>query len=210
VLRLVIITYNDMPLIEKCVSSVIDHVDSIVAIDGIFSDFPRDPGEPGYSTDGTLEYLSSLDKEVSLAICPDLEEVEKRNLYLIGEPGDWYLMLDTDEWVENPEVLEDLPDYDALFCPMIREGGVTSSYARLFRHVEGLHYEGLHYRLLDGQGRLLVTLRQAGEDYRTKKFPLVIQHDREKRSKERIKAKHQYYHVLTAKEKQVKEMLRYG
>lgn|GEM_PF-2662892 len=208
-MNLVLITYNDMPLLQTCIESAIDHVDRIVAIDGVFQDFPHFTGEPGYSTDGTLAYLSGLDKEVSLSICPDLSEVEKRNMYLIGG-CDWYLALDADEWVENPEVLDDLPDQDVLFCPVLREGGSTHFYPRLFRHFEGLHYEGLHYRLVDSESRLICDIREAGEGYRSERFGLTIRHDREKRSKERIKAKHRYYQVLTEKEKTVKEMLRHG
>lgn len=205
------VVWNDAGFIEKCVESVIDHVDRIVVIDGVFEDFPHNPDEPGYSTDGTLEYISGLDKPVSLAICPELSEVDKRNMYLVAEPGEWYLHLDSDEWVQNPEVLDNLPeDKDVLFCPMLRDGGATSFYARLFRHVEGLHYEGLHYRLLDGEGRLVSTLRQAGDDYRSGKSALTIIHDREKRPEERKKLKRRYYNVLTAHERGVKEMLRYG
>lgn len=209
-LNLAIITHDDFPLIQKCISSVIDHVDRIVAIDGIFKDFPHAQDAPGYSTDGTLAYLSGLDKEVSLSICPDLSEVDKRNLYLIGEPGDWYLVLDSDEWVENPEVLDDLPDQDVLFCPVLREGGSTHFYPRLFRHFEDVHYEGLHYRLVDSESRLICDIREAGEGYRSERFGLTIRHDREKRSPERTRAKHRYYQVLTAKEHEIKEQLRYG
>lgn len=209
-IQLVLITYNDMPLIEKCIESVIDHVDRIVAIDGIFKDFPHAQDEPGYSIDGTLAYLSGLDKEVSLSICPDLSEVDKRNLYLIAEPGDWYLVLDTDEWVENPEALDDLPDKDVLFSPVLTKGGSTHFYPRLFRHFEGMHYEGLHYRLVDSESQLIADIKEAGDNYRSDGFPLTIRHDRLLRSKERIKAKHRYYQVLTEKEKTVKEMLFHG
>lgn len=209
-LNLVIITYCDMPLLQTCIESAIDYVDRIVVVDGIFEDFPHIQGEPPYSTDGTLQYLSSLDKPVSLSVVPDLSEVEKRNLYLIGEEGDRYLHLDADEWVENPEVLKDLPDEDVLFCPMFRDGGTTQFYPRVFRHFEGIHYEGLHYRLVDADGALYCDIRETGEGYSSEKFGLRIRHDKDKRSKDRVKAKHRYYNVLTAKEKMVKEMLRYG
>jgi hypothetical protein len=210
-LNLVLVTYDDMPLIEKCISSVIDYVDGIIAVDGIFKDFPHNNGEPGYSTDGTLKYLSSLDKEVALIVMPDLEEVEKRNQYLIGQEGDWYLHLDADEWVENPEVLSELPDTDVLFCPMLREGdGALHYYPRVFKHVEGLHYEGLHYHLVDGSSSLYADIHHVGDDYRIERFPLMIKHNRDGRDPERLKRKAIYYKTLTTREKQVKELLRYG
>lgn len=209
-LNLVMITYNDMPLIQKCVESVIDHVDRIIAADGIFSDFPHLPEEPGYSTDGTLAYLSSLDKEVILIRAPEMQEVEKRNEYLIAQPGDWYLHLDTDEWVENPEVMRDLPDVDFLHCPMRREDGNVSCYARLFRHVEGIHYEGLHHRLVDGQGRLITSINQDGDVYKGERFPLTIWHNRDQRDAKRLERKSIYYKTLTEREHEIKEMIAYG
>ncbi len=210
-LLLVMVTYNDIGLIEKCVESVIDYVDGIVAVDGIFKDFPHNDGEPGYSTDGTLHYLSSLEKEVALMILPGMSEVDKRSQYLIGQPGDIYLHLDTDEWVENPEVLRVLPDADVMFCPMMRIGdGVLHYYPRVFRHQEGLHYEGLHYRLVDGSGRFITDINHASDHITSTRIPLMIRHDRDGRDKERWKRKEIYYKRLTEHEQEVKELLRYG
>lgn len=208
-LNLVMITYNDMPMVQKCIESVLGHVDRIFVVDGIFEDFPCENEDLGYSRDGTLEYLQDLDAEVSLAIVPGLTEVEKRSLYLIGEPGDWYLHLDADEWVENPQELGTLPEADVGLCHMSWENQ-SHWYPRLFKHVEGMSYEGLHHRLVDGEGDLIADIYGVGQGYTAEKHPLRIKHDRARRPADRQKAKEIYYSRLTEREKHVKEMLRYG
>ncbi len=208
-LNLVLITYNDMPLLRNCIESVLGHVDRIVVVDGVFSDFPHEGDDLGYSCDGTLEYLTDLEAEVRLAVVPFLSEVEKRDLYLIGEPGDWYLHLDADEWVENPQELGALPEADVGLCYMSWENQ-SHWYPRLFRHVEGIHYEGLHHRLVDGEGNHFVDIYGTGTGYTSERHALRIAHDRSRRSARRQKDKEAYYARLTEREKHVKEMLRYG
>jgi hypothetical protein len=203
-LTLVLITYNDWPLVKDCVESVAGYVDRIVAVDGAFRDFP---GEGG-STDGTWEYLAGLEK-CTAVMASGLSEVEKRNLYLVAENG-YYLHLDADERVENPEQLLEIPDRDILFCPMTRDDGVLHHYPRVFRALEGLHYEGLHYRLVDRRGMLFADIHRAGKGYTSERWGLVLRHDREKRSEKRKRQKAEYYHALTEQEKLVKEMIEFG
>jgi hypothetical protein len=209
-INLVLITFCDIPLIEKCISSVIDHVDRIIVVDGVFDTFPHRTEESGYSDDGTLEYISNLDKEVVLIVAPGETEVEKRTRYLIGEPGDVYLHLDPDEWVENPEVLHDLPDVDVMYCPMKRTDGNVSFYPRVFKHQEGMRYQGLHHRLVDKDGELIAMIGKTGEKYTDARIPLVIHHDRELRTPDRMTQKEVYYRRLNAREKEVKELLAHG
>jgi hypothetical protein len=206
-LNLVLITYNDWPLVKNCVESVKDHVDEIIAVDGIFADFPMRTGDHPTSTDGTIEYLLSLDVETTLISYPGLSEVEKRNCYLLGEPGDFYLHLDTDEVVENPETLSEIPDADVCWVAM-HWTNRFARYPRLFRHVEGLHYEGLHYRLVaDG---LFTDIQKTGEGYTRAAHPLKIRHDIALRPEYRTKQKLVYYRRLTQAEHEIKEQLRYG
>lgn len=209
-LNLVMITFNDMDVIQKSIESVIDHVDKIVIVDGIFRDFPHLESDPEYSTDGTLEYISSLDKEVVLIVAPGETETEKRSRYLIGDEGDVYIHLDTDEWVENPEILNDLPDVDVMYCPMKRSDGNVSFYPRVFRHQDGMKYQGLHHRLVDKDEQLICKIDKTGKKYTDARIPLVIQHDRELRAEDRRAQKEVYYRRLNAREKEVKELLAHG
>jgi len=209
-LNLVLITYNDMPLVQKCIESCIEYVDRLIVVDGVFRDFPQ--GDKPYSTDGTFEYIIGLNcaAEKEVLVIPGLTEVEKRNQYLIGDPGDWYLHLDADEWVKNPEVLKELPeDADVAWCEMHWTNGFHR-YARLFRAVDGLHYRGLHYRLVDGDNNLVADIENTGDKYRRTPFPLCIWHDKDLRDADRQRRKKAYYKVLTAQEHEVKEALRFG
>jgi len=138
-----IITYNDWPLIKDCVESIIDKVDKIIAVDGAYDDFPCDIN---YSTDGTLEYLDSLDK-IELIIAPGLAEVAKRNKYL--EPladGNTVLNIDADEVLigEIPALKTDIGKVDW------QDGHskhVQRRVTKLFRYRTGLRYLHCHYTL---------------------------------------------------------------
>lgn len=210
-LNLVMVTFNDWPLIQTAVESVYDYVDRLIFVDGVFKEFPHEPDQAGYSEDGTIEYLRTLKKETHIKIAPGLTEVDKRSLYLVGDPGDWYLHLDADEVVETPETLNELEDLDldAAFC-LIQWENCHGWYPRLFRHQEGLHYDGLHHRLVDAGGDLVVSIYGTGPGYKTAKVGLKIWHDREKRSPERKREKARYYERLTRSEKRIKEMMEYG
>jgi hypothetical protein len=210
-LILVLISYNDWPLIKSCLEPVKDYVDHIVLVDGIFADFPMRPDDQPTSTDGTIEYFLDLETnaEKSLILYPGLLEVEKRNKYLLGDPGDWYLHLDTDEVVENPETLLELPDADVGWVQM-HWTNRFARYPRLFRHVDGLHYDGLHYRLVDADGNLFTDIQQTGGQYTRAAHPLKIRHDIAMRPDFRAKQKLIYYRHLTEQEHDIKEQLRYG
>jgi hypothetical protein len=199
----VLITYNDYPLVCKTVSSLLPFCTEIIAVDGRYSDFPQIGGSD-YSTDGTLEYLQSIDN-VRIIHAAGLQEVEKRNEYLVGEVGDWYVHLDADEeWTGPLEV----PDTDMGIVKLRRS--VPKHYMdriRLFRHVEGLHYEGKHYWLKDSEGRTFALLEKPGDSYLAARLDnnLII-HYGEDRPPERVAAKRQYYRVLTKRENPIKEI----
>ena len=90
--------YNDWPLIKECVESIYDQVDRIIAVDGRFINYPKGNW---YSTDGTIEYLTSLEK-VELIFAAGLLETEKRNVYMdMLKPGDTVLVIDGDETVKG-------------------------------------------------------------------------------------------------------------
>jgi hypothetical protein len=197
----VLVCYNDYPLIKKAVESILQFTGSIIAVDGRYSDFP---GDTDYSTDGTTEYLESVDK-VRVIYAAGLQEVEKRNQYLIGEVGDWYVHLDADEeWVGPLEI----PDTDMGIVKLRRS--VPQHYmdrVRLFRHVEGLRYEGKHYWLRDGEGRTFALLEKPGDNYLAAMLDnnLIIHHG-EQRTPERMAAKRRYYKILTKRENPIREV----
>lgn len=200
----VIITYDDFPHIRTTVESIEDKVDEIIAVDGRFRDFP---GDNDYSTDGTLEYLYSVPK-VRVVLATGLSEVEKRNVYLVGTEGDWYLHLDADEeWKGAVQ----LPDADMLIALMKVNASIHKRYPlmkriRLFRHVRGLHYEKKHYWLHDEAGRTFALIDRPGNSYKAEMTTDVkmIHHERE-RSPERHEMKRRYYRGLYKREMRIKE-----
>lgn len=206
VLRLVVITYNDWPLIQRCVSSCYDWVDEVVAVDGRYADFP---GEMDYSNDGTVEYLMDLDK-CHVIFASGLKEVEKRNLYLVGSEGDWYIMMDADEEWVGPPFSPD-PQLDAYVTNHKREYPIHEmDRVRLFKHVPGLHYAGKHYWLRDARNRTVALVGKVGKSYRWEKLKDhrgYIQHHELKRPPERQRAKNAYYGILRKRETKIKEFL---
>ena len=138
-----IVTYNDMPLIRKCIQSIYKQVDRIIAIDGRYMDFPD---IEWYSTDGTIEYLKSLNK-IDLRFGAKLFEADKRNLYLDGlKNGQTVLMLDADEEIKGT-LREPKADIGIVkfFEPYDRIGQKFAT--RLFRYRDGMKYSGVHFIL---------------------------------------------------------------
>lgn len=204
-MRGVVICYDDMPLIKKTIGSMEPLVDEIVAVDGRFSDFP---GNKPYSTDGTLEYLESIDK-VRIVMAPPLQEVEKRNLYLEGlNVGDWVLHLDADEEWRGPLII---PNHTADMGIVRLRRATPQHYmdrVRLFRYVPGLHYEGKHYWLKDEEGRTFCLLAKPGSGYKAVRLEdnLIIHHG-EERPIERVMAKRRYYKILSKRENAIREIV---
>ena len=205
----VINTYNDFPFIEAAVSSLAPLVDLVIAIDGRYSDFPQ-LGGSDISTDGTLEYLERHN-DVHISIVPNLTEVHKRNCYLMGQPGDWYVQLDGDEEWVGPLVI---PQADMGIVPVVRSDFTGRTYnplvtdrIRVFRHVSDLHYARKHYWLFDGFERTFATLQKPGGCYTAERLDAKIIHHEDKRDAYRNAAKAHYYrNVLTPRESKIKEV----
>lgn len=200
-MRCVLICYNDIETIERCITSIYDLVDEIVAVDGKYIDFPIGPD---YSDDGTLEYLESLDK-VKVIRASGLQEVEKRNVYLEGlKEGDWFLHLDADEeWVGSLEV----PDADMGIIRLRRsQPQHVMNRVRFFRFIEGLHYAKKHYWLFDSEDKTFSLLEKPGDNYTAwhMRDNTILHHGYE-RSIERIWAKKNYYKVLSKRENPIRE-----
>lgn len=204
-IRAVMITYNDWPQVKATVESVASLVDEIIVIDGRYDDFGQLYGSD-LSTDGTLEYLDTVDN-CHVIEAPLLSEVNKRNCYLVGSnPSDWYLHLDADEVWHGPLTI---PDADMAFTPLKwRKTGNWMARVRLFRHVDGLHYSGKHYWLKDGEGRTFARLEKPGNAYTAAKLPAEnwIEHFDEDRPPERQTVKRTYYKILQQREGAIREV----
>jgi glycosyltransferase involved in cell wall biosynthesis len=101
-LSALIITYNEIGYIEKCIDSVL-FADEIVVIDS-------------FSNDGTFEYLAAHPK-VKVIQRPFKNFTEQKSFALKQAQNDWILFLDADEVVSEPlrnEILETINDNKAL------------------------------------------------------------------------------------------------
>jgi glycosyltransferase involved in cell wall biosynthesis len=101
-LSAVIITYNEIGYIEKCIASI-GFADEIIVVDS-------------YSTDGTYEYLSAHPK-VKVLQHPFENFTAQKSFALKQATHDWVLFLDADEVVPNPlkeEILDTINDAAAV------------------------------------------------------------------------------------------------
>ena len=133
-LTALIITYNEIGYIEKCIESV-RFADEIIVVDS-------------FSTDGTFEYLSS-DPDVRVIQHPFENFTQQKSFALSKASGDWVLFLDADEVVTPPlrqEILETIKSntpHVAFWCyrkfmfqdrPLHYSGWQTDKNYRLFRN----------------------------------------------------------------------------
>lgn len=197
----VYIVWEDLPVLRKSIASALAVADRVVAVDGRFQDFP---GTSWLSEDGTREYLA--EEGVELLDGPGLLEPDKRNLYLVGKPGDQYLHLDADEvWHGERPVHE---DGELLVVNCQRESDRKRyQRVRVFPHLDGLHYYAKHYWLRDRQGRTMALLTEVGDNYKGRELEGgYIEHLDKSRLNARKVAKRIYYQGLKAREKPMAEV----
>ncbi len=130
--------YQDEDFIWDAIASVAG-LDRIVVVDGAYEGFPQYNDVP-YSTDQTVEIAEELGCEVIKTRRVWKDQVEKRNAYLIGEVGDWYLQIDADERLHG----ELKPGNDEAYRIPCQFGKRKIPTLKLFRHQPGIRYIGAH------------------------------------------------------------------
>ena len=196
-----IVTYNDYPLIKKCIESIYNKVDKIICVDGRYKDFP-DYAQGWFSTDGTIEYLLSLPK-VELRFAANLYEADKRSVYLHNlNDGEAILMIDSDEVLEG-----NIPPLNAdiglvRYCELKSSRGFYLA-TRFFKFRQGLHYSGIHFILETAGGKLFNNRCGAEPGFTSEEIKgFRVVHDREARDKNRKYSKIQYCKTLGQREAQ--------
>lgn len=193
-----VIFFNEKDWIGDCIESLVGKVDKIVAVDGAYRDFPH---KEAWSTDGTLEILSSLRSKYSGSLEIEVigtreawvDEMAKRSAYFTGKPGDMYVNLDADERLEGS--LEGIEAGDDWQVELFRLDGVHPyPVFRIYRHRDGIRFEGAHNALWIGE-RFVHPQKPAI-------FPGVrIRHLLDKRDQARIEDKGIYYRRLNVTER---------
>lgn len=127
----------------------------LVVVDGAWRHFERYGDGPG-STDGTQEMARLQGAEVIEAPARGwVDQVTARNAYLVGEPGDWYVILDADERMAGvlPGTLDVAPE--CAYLVTIRTAGEPAvRRIRVVREDGTLRYQYAHYGLYR-QGHLV-------------------------------------------------------
>lgn len=125
----------------------------LVVVDGAWRWFETYAAGAG-STDGTVEIARGAGAEVITAPADGwINEVTARNRYLVGEPGDWYLILDADERVSG--VLPPaLAAPEGAYQVWVREGLRGRRRIRLIQETGSVRYQYAHWALYR-DGRLV-------------------------------------------------------
>lgn len=158
-----VIVYNEEELLPGCLESLQGQVQRIVVADGAYEHYPHDKC---YSTDKTCQIAECYGAE--WIDCPRdeagsrrawVDEVEKRNAYLVGQEGDWYLRIDADERLIGriPALMDYQPH--ALFTH--GQNGQPGWILALFQHHGVMRYEGAHVAVwenAEGKARRLLTV----------------------------------------------------
>ncbi len=180
----VISGYQDAEFLENAINSVIGMSDRIIYVDGRYVQFGGD-NAPVASIDGSISLARSLGAEVvECGNIPWESQVYKRNQYLLGEEGDYYLMIDADEEFEGK--LEFGNDIAYRIFQVDKQKNISIPWIRLFRHTKTLKYYGAH-NILWNNGKII------REEETNILFSCKINHYYFKRTKERINQRQQYY-----------------
>lgn len=191
--------YDERDLLPGCIDAL-GAADRIIVVDGAFADYPHDAP---VSTDGTLEWLGEAarrDDRIEVISRPDAweSEVAKRSAYLVGRPGDWYVVVDADERLYGGDELKTLltaSEADSWAIPFFDRPSDPSPLpaARVFRHANGIRYETADGRVVaDGNVLVNADTAQAVIPYREGVPGPRIIHLQHKRSAERQRMREEY------------------
>lgn len=148
-------TYNSEKTLPKCLNSIKPHADRIIVVDGRFR------GRSGLT-------VGSWDHTRQIALLEGCEVIQsgglpqhkQRDLYLLGRPGDFYFIIDSDEFFEGrfdkEAILSARHNCYALWIrnPLGFYPSATMTL-RIYRHIgqKPSHNEG--QLLKDGYGQLM-------------------------------------------------------
>lgn len=169
--------YNEAKYLEESLKAIKKKVDYIIVVDGAYKKFPH--AYP-FSTDGSLKISKKYANKVISKRIAWNSEIEKRNQYLIGKPGDTYLVIDGHEIWEGELKL---PFKNYRIKIQMKDG--PHEFFRMFIHQNGIHYKENHYDLWVGNKLL----------YTEETYPFGQLRHKDECSPEREEAKEKYYSI---------------
>lgn len=139
-----VIAYNEERLLPGCLESLVGQVDEVVVVDGAFEHYPH---EVARSTDATRAIAEAYGCRwvATPGGKPWVNQVAKRNAYLVGKEGDWYFVIDADERVQGKLPLLQTGHHYAFMVHTWQ--GTRAWTPRLFEHRGYTRYEGSHNAL---------------------------------------------------------------
>jgi hypothetical protein len=176
--------YNEAKYLEESLKSIKGKVDYIVVVDGAYKNFPH---IKPYSTDDTIKIARRYADQVilnpmkpnSIAELSWENQIQKRNKYLIGDPGDVYLAIDGHEiWYGELS-----PPFGNCRIKTIK-GNYNLDTFRMYVHEDGIEYRNKHYEVWVGEKLL--------NDEYTLYTKGYFVHKEDAHDEERLKAKKQY------------------
>ena len=171
--------YQEEAMLPDCLNSIANNVPfaKIVGVDGVYSTFAREAkisAAKAYDTrqralgDEYLRYTSPRSTDESRAILERFgatvidngdqswpNEYLKRSKYFIGNPQDWYLVIDADERLAGKfPTMEYLDQTDNWCINLLRDDGIRPyPILRVHRHPPAgvpIYYFGAHHALFFG------------------------------------------------------------
>lgn len=192
--------YQEAGFLEATLRALKRCVDLTVVVDGAYEHYPH---HRPLSDDGTIDIAKQLADVVITRPTAWPTEVVKRNAYLIGKPGDWYLMNDADEVLVGDLDRSLLTDNATGYqLNMLRPPYPLMPIFRLFKHVDGLQYKEAHNLLWSPTTGYMLP----------ESFPVInsptFEHFTDNRDAERVLAKGTYYRWLQEEERGVRQRIK--
>lgn len=188
--------YQDVAMLRLSLPALRRQADVLVCVDGAYRGF-EPYNSSAASTDGSTELVS---KYADILISPPWrpraggpfawdDEITKRSAYLVGRPGDWYLVVDADEVLEGEVDRAAVRAREDWLVMLKRVGDSTPPYGihRCFAHRPGIRYRGAHHAVHVLGGMI-------HPDSLTEALPgVTLQHHTLERERERVERKGAYY-----------------
>lgn len=190
-MKALINSFNDVETIERCIKSLKGF--EVHVFDGKYKDFP---GTNIHSSDGTRKIAKDLGATVHAAQ-PNETQCEKRTRMLsVVADGEYFLKIDADEVLLNPETLPKEFTKDVYWA-----WEISTLYSepftkpRIFKKVPGMHIAGKHHYVFDGKNNLITSDQNMGKGYSHEVIETRIYNMRHLRGDQRDREKTRYYAV---------------
>jgi hypothetical protein len=205
--------YDENPAwLERCITSLsLVPVSTVIALDGAYQHYPggeatSDPAQVQAIADACTVAGIGFSIPPVLTVWPT--ELDKRNAMFAhaeqaAEPGDWYMVIDADEFVTHapPDTLDRLKasPFDVAAVTLDEPGHPLGTirfgtFPMFFRAIPGTRVVGEHFRYVTPDNRLLWgDAKREHLEPRWDLTDLTVEHHTQLRHEDRRRAARDYY-----------------